>query len=194
MSRHGRSSGFSLIELMITVAIVGILAAIAIPSWGAAVAKARQTEAKASLNAIYSLENAYHGEHNTYGSLTEIGFVAEGHGLYGYIISPTSYVPPKDDSDVGASEKNPLSNDPSPFFDAGDDDDDDGGDTPDDDDDGCCGGGGTAGGYAVGNPHYDGSSFEVVAIGVISAAPAPNDLDIWSIDSFKQLENLNSGY
>jgi prepilin-type N-terminal cleavage/methylation domain-containing protein len=179
-----RSRGFSLIELMITVAIVGILASIAIPSWGAFVAKARQVEAKAGLTAIHALETSYWAEHSTYGSLVDVGFVSEGNGRYGYIIAARSYTPPKE-VEMGAGDRNPLLMNPNGFFGFADDDDVVG---DDDDDDGA------GDGYGVGNPHYGPNSFEAVAVGVISPASAPYDLDIWSIDDHKTLENLNVGY
>jgi len=46
--------GFTLIELMIVVAIIGILAAIAIPNFMRFQARARQSEAKANLKAIFT--------------------------------------------------------------------------------------------------------------------------------------------
>lgn len=46
--------GFTLIELMIVVAIIGILAAIAIPNFMKFQARARQSEAKANLKAIFT--------------------------------------------------------------------------------------------------------------------------------------------
>ena len=61
-----RKKGFTLIELMIVVAIIGILAAIAIPNFLKFQAKAKQSEAKSNLGAIYTAQVAYFGEYNTY--------------------------------------------------------------------------------------------------------------------------------
>jgi type IV pilus assembly protein PilE len=53
----GRSQGFTLIEMMIVVAIVAILAAVVVPSYQSYVVKARRTEAKSALTqAAQSLE------------------------------------------------------------------------------------------------------------------------------------------
>jgi prepilin-type N-terminal cleavage/methylation domain-containing protein len=71
--------GFSLVELMIVVAIIGILAAIAIPNYTAYVRKGRQAEAKASLQAIYAGLKAYRANYDTYWAHFEaIGFRPEG--------------------------------------------------------------------------------------------------------------------
>ena len=58
--------GFTLIELMIVVAIIGILAAIAIPNFLRYQAKAKQSEAKANLGAIYITEITFFSENDTY--------------------------------------------------------------------------------------------------------------------------------
>jgi len=62
----GESKGFTLIELMIVVVIIGILAAIAIPRFMAASTKSKQSEAKLILKQIYEMERAYHQEYGTY--------------------------------------------------------------------------------------------------------------------------------
>jgi len=56
--------GFSLTELMIVVAIIGILATLAIPKFLQYQAKAKQTEAKANLVALHTSEIAYFAENN----------------------------------------------------------------------------------------------------------------------------------
>ncbi|MEI7972917.1 MAG: prepilin-type N-terminal cleavage/methylation domain-containing protein [Bdellovibrio sp.] len=58
MMRIG-NRGFSLIELMVVVAIIGILATLAIPSVTGFVNRARQSEARTNLSQIYSLIRAY---------------------------------------------------------------------------------------------------------------------------------------
>ena len=65
--------GFTLIELMIVVAIIGILAAIAIPNFLKFQAKAKQSECKSNLGAIYTAQVAYFGEFNTYGGKGKVG-------------------------------------------------------------------------------------------------------------------------
>jgi type IV pilus assembly protein PilA len=58
--------GFTLVELMIVVAIIGILAAIAIPNFLQFRLKAKTSEAKSNLGAIRSTEVAYFAEWNWY--------------------------------------------------------------------------------------------------------------------------------
>jgi len=58
--------GFTLIELMIVVVIIGILAALAIPRFMQATGKAKKSEAKSVLKQIYVLERAYFQENDTY--------------------------------------------------------------------------------------------------------------------------------
>jgi len=58
--------GFTLIELMIVVAIIGILAAIAIPNFMTYQAKARQSEAKVNLGGIFTTATSYFAENNTF--------------------------------------------------------------------------------------------------------------------------------
>ena len=80
MKRHfGRQKGFSLTELMIVVAIIGILATIAIPKFMTYQAKAKQTEAKNNLVAIHTAEIAYFAENNGYtDDFNAIGFAVSG--------------------------------------------------------------------------------------------------------------------
>ena len=72
--------GFTLIELMIVVVIIGILAAIAIPKFNQASARAKEKEADGILKQIYTLQNTYYAENgdwaDDYGDpgLTQVGW------------------------------------------------------------------------------------------------------------------------
>ncbi|MGE5450644.1 MAG: type IV pilin protein [Acidobacteriota bacterium] len=66
-----RSRGFTLIELMITVAIVAILAAVAYPSYTEHVAKGRRADARARMMAAQQWMERYYSERYRYTSTGE---------------------------------------------------------------------------------------------------------------------------
>jgi prepilin-type N-terminal cleavage/methylation domain-containing protein len=75
--------GFTLVELMVVVAIIGILVAIAIPQYAKYQGRARQTEAKISLGSVYTAEQSFTVENGSFtGCLADIGVAAAGNSLY----------------------------------------------------------------------------------------------------------------
>ena len=68
-----RRKGFTLIELMIVVAIIAIIAAIAIPSLLTAKKSGHEAAIIASLRTLSSTQEQYHSRFGAYGSLTNLG-------------------------------------------------------------------------------------------------------------------------
>lgn len=76
LSRH-RLQGFTLIELMITVVIIGIIAAIALPSYSNQVTKSRRADAYACLLDAAQRQEAFYYQNNVYTvTLTDLGYAA----------------------------------------------------------------------------------------------------------------------
>lgn len=75
----GSQWGFSLVELMVVVAIIGILAMVAVPQFQKFQAKARQSEAKSMLASYFSCQKSIFNEWRSYHpDLLIIGFSPEG--------------------------------------------------------------------------------------------------------------------
>ena len=61
-----RQDGFTLVELMVVVAIIGVLSAVAIPNFKKYQAKAKTSEAKLQLSAAYTAEQSFYSDYNIY--------------------------------------------------------------------------------------------------------------------------------
>ena len=89
---HKRTAGFSLLELMVVVAIIGVLATVAVPRFNIFRARARQGEAKANLGVIFTLQEAfkidkeeyYDGDNTTWGGADGMNNKAASTDSVGY--------------------------------------------------------------------------------------------------------------
>ena len=89
-SRMKGNQGFTLIELMIVVAIIGILAAIAIPNFMTYQAKARQSEAKVGLGGMFTAATAYFAEQGTFvATPAAVGYIPTGTPRYSFSYNAT---------------------------------------------------------------------------------------------------------
>jgi type IV pilus assembly protein PilA len=189
-NRIGNTEGFTLVELMVVVGIVGIMSSIAVPSYQAFTAKARQTEAKILLSSIYSLERSFQIENETYTTcLASAGF---DHGLstkYYYAIGFTT--PATTCGGTGTSDchfLNLSSGSPTP----------------------CTAGAFPAGGFFPANAAVAGApvsfsrfksttttsissnQFKIAAAGSISSMGA-TIADVWTIDETRTLAHVQTG-
>lgn len=74
-----QNSGFTLVELLVVVAIVGILATAGIPQYKKMVQKSKKTEAKVLLGAVANAQAGFYSEYGAYGSnLSAMGMESGG--------------------------------------------------------------------------------------------------------------------
>jgi type IV pilus assembly protein PilA len=77
------NEGFTLVELMVVVAIIGILATLAVPQYKKFQAKSRQSEARLSLGGAYTIEQSFAAENASYTScLGQAGYNRDGVRFY----------------------------------------------------------------------------------------------------------------
>jgi prepilin-type N-terminal cleavage/methylation domain-containing protein len=88
---YKKQSGFTLLELMVVLVVVGLLSMMALPSFFHFLAKAKRAEAYTHLRALYLGQKAYYAEHGTYTmNLKHLGWSPEGQLQYTYGFSQGS--------------------------------------------------------------------------------------------------------
>jgi type IV pilus assembly protein PilE len=77
MGTKNQVAGFTLVELLIVIVIVGILTAIAVPSYNQHTLKSYRSDAYAALNEVMQAEERHAAEEGTYTvTLTDMGFTS----------------------------------------------------------------------------------------------------------------------
>jgi type IV pilus assembly protein PilA len=85
MKKLNNQEGFTLVELMVVVAIIGILSAIAIPNFQTYQAKSKSSEARLQLSSIYTSEVSFAADYDNYAAcLEDMGYTPGGNAANDY--------------------------------------------------------------------------------------------------------------
>ncbi|MBL4584650.1 MAG: type IV pilin protein [Pseudomonadales bacterium] len=85
---HRSIAGFTLIELMIVVAITAVLASVAYPAYQDSIQKSRRSDAKIALVQAAASEERWFSSNNTYtSSATNVGGISSPEGFYGITVT-----------------------------------------------------------------------------------------------------------
>ncbi|WP_454780529.1 type IV pilin protein [Legionella sp. WA2022007384] len=115
MDNFKKKKGFSLIELVIALAIIAILVMISMPSYFNYVMRSRRTEGINTLNSIQLAQEKYRGQNTTYGTLANVwnGVTTTENGYYalaatnntatGYTLTATAQGAQANDTQNGVS-------------------------------------------------------------------------------------------
>jgi type IV pilus assembly protein PilE len=88
---HSRRRGFTAIEILTALVVVGVLAAIAIPMWRTHLLRVRRAEARDALTGLQAAQDRYFGAHARYADAAQLAVRApdglglstsSAHGLY----------------------------------------------------------------------------------------------------------------
>jgi type IV pilus assembly protein PilE len=82
-----KQAGFTLIELMIVVAVIGILAAIAYPSYTDYVSQSRRGDAMNALSKVRIEQEKWRANNTTYGAQADIGITASPDSYYTVLVT-----------------------------------------------------------------------------------------------------------
>lgn len=86
-----KKSGFTLIELIVVIAIIGILASIAYPSYQNSVLKSRRTDGKNALMSAAGIQESYYSSNNSYSdTIADIGGNTSDEGFYSVAVTNPS--------------------------------------------------------------------------------------------------------
>lgn len=116
-----RSKGFTLMELIVVVALIGVISAIAYPNYTSYMKKARRADAKVGLSKVVDREERYYIQNNKYTtSASDLGLSATAtyttdEGFYiititssgltsGYTATAVAQGPQVTDTDTGAGD------------------------------------------------------------------------------------------
>ena len=117
MYSKAKQGGFTLIEVMIVVAIIGLLAAIGYPSYQAHVAKAKRADAQASLMELAQFMERYYTANGRYtqanGSAPDLPFTEapKDPGAKNYTLAFVANSPTASTYTLTATPKNSMAND-----------------------------------------------------------------------------------